>query len=240
MHVVVPEQRVLVERHLAVERDQAVRLGDDQRIDLHQCGVEVAERLVHRHQQAHELVHLALLEVELEGDVARLERAHRRCRRQRQADDLVGMLLGDLFDVHAAFGRGDDGDAAGRAVDQLRDIELARDVAALLDIDLLDLFALRAGLVGDQAAAQHLVGAGDHLLHGAADLDAAGLAAAAGMDLGLHHPDRTVQLLGDGLGLGRVVGDVAARHRHAIAPQQLLGLIFVDIHGLPPQASVIA
>jgi hypothetical protein len=36
------------------------------------------------------------------------------------------------------------------------------------------------------------------------------------------------------------VRDVAARHRHAIAPQQLLGLIFVNIHGLPPQVSVVA
>ena len=49
-----------------------------------------------------------------------------------------------------------------------------------------------------------------------------------------------VQLFSDGLGLGRIVGNVAARHRNAVAPEQLLGLIFVNIHGLPPQASVVA
>jgi hypothetical protein len=234
LHVVVPEQGVLIERHLAIERDQAVRLGDDQRIDLHQGRVEVAERLVHRHQQAHELVHLAFLEVELEGDVAGLERAHRGRRRQRQADDLVRMLGGDFLDIHAALGRGDDSDTAGLAVDELRDIKLARDIAALLDIDLLDFLALRSGLVRHEAAAQQLVGAGHHLLHGAADFHAARLAAAAGMDLGLHDPDRAIQLFGDGLGLRRIMGDIAARHRHAIAPQQLLGLIFVNVHGLPP------
>jgi hypothetical protein len=38
------------------------------------------------------------------------------------------------LDVHAAFGRGDDRDAADRTVDQQREVELAFDVAAFLDI----------------------------------------------------------------------------------------------------------
>ena len=40
---------------------------------------------------------------------------------------------GDLFDLHAALGRGHDGDAAAAAIDHHAEVELAGDVHALLD-----------------------------------------------------------------------------------------------------------
>ena len=69
--------------------------------------------------------------------------------------------MGDRLDVHAALGRDDEGDAADRAVDQDRQIELAVDVGAVLDIEAVDLLAGRAGLLGDQRVAEHLLGVGD-------------------------------------------------------------------------------
>jgi hypothetical protein len=67
---------------------------------------------------------------------------------------------------------------------------------------------VRAGLDRDQGRAQHLLGEFVDLGHGLRDADAAlvagacllelALAAAAGMDLALHHPDRARELLGGG------------------------------------------
>ena len=93
---------------------------------------------------------------------------------------------------------------------------------------------MRAGLMRDQRHAQHALGFLLHLLDGFDDLDAAALAAAAGMDLRLHHPDRAAQFLGRRDRFLDREGGLAARHRHAEAAQDLLGLIFVDIHGVSP------
>ena len=53
-----------------------------------------------------------------------------------------GVSRRDLLDLDAALGRADHGHPPGVAVDQQAEIELAGDVAALLDIDPLDLAAL--------------------------------------------------------------------------------------------------
>jgi hypothetical protein len=63
-----------------------------------------------------------------------------------RGDDLLGRVVGDGLDVHAAFGRDDEGDAADRTVDQERAIELAVDVGAVFDIEAVDLLAGVAGL----------------------------------------------------------------------------------------------
>ena len=58
-----------------------------------------------------------------------------------------GWLAGDLLDLHAAFGGGDQRDAAADAIDQQREIQLAGDVAAGLDIDAVHGAAGRPGLL---------------------------------------------------------------------------------------------
>ena len=52
-HVGTAEHRVVVEGHLAVERQQLAVLGHDERIDLHHRGVEVAECAVAAQQRDH-------------------------------------------------------------------------------------------------------------------------------------------------------------------------------------------
>ena len=96
-----------------------------------------------------------------------------------------------------------------------------------------------AGLLGNQCVAEHRLGEALDLVGRLGEADAAAfllgalemaLAAAAGVNLGLHHPDRSAQLLRDMLGLGRRIGDAALEHLHAVAGEQLLRLIFVDVH----------
>ena len=150
--------------------------------------------------------------------------------------------MGDLFDLHPAFGRSHDGDAGGGAVDQQAEIQLALDVAAFLDIEPLDFLAGGTGLLGHEDVAQHFLGVRSDILDRLDDADAAlafrvvGEAArtsATGMDLGLDHIDGSAQFLGNLFGLGDGVGDAAARHRHTIFFQQVFGLVFMDIHGRP-------
>ena len=57
--------------------------------------------------------------------------------------DLLGRVVRDVLDVHAAFGRDDDGDAAGLAVDQQSEVEFLRDVDAVGDVEAVDLLAVR-------------------------------------------------------------------------------------------------
>ena len=95
-----------------------------------------------------------------------------------------------------------------RSISKLQ-VALALDVAAFLDVDALDFLAGRAGLLGDELHAEHLLGGREHLVDRLDHLDAAALAAAAGVDLRLDHPDRAAQLLRLGFRLRRGVGDVA-------------------------------
>ena len=118
--------------------------------------------------------------------------------------DLLRRLVRDLLDLHAALGRGDDGDAAGLAVDQQREIEFLGDVDAVGDVEPLHLLAGRSGLDRHQGLAEHFgrmlanfvdrMGEADAALGALAELLEVALAAAAGMDLRLHDPQRPGQL----------------------------------------------
>ena len=88
--------------------------------------------------------------------------------------------------------------------------------------------------------AQHLLGEGDRLVGRTGDAHAAllaslgflegALAAPAGMDLGLDHPDRAAKFIRRGAGLRCVEHRNPVRDRRAIRLENLLCLIFVDIH----------
>ena len=109
-----------------------------------------------------------------------------------------------------------------------------RDGRAFLQIDAAHLAAARPGLMGDEHPAEHRARRRYRLVAPGADLHAACLAAPAGMNLRLDHPDRAAELVDRGLDTLRLQHRNAARDRHPEPRQHLLGLIFVEVHGAVP------
>ena len=105
------------------------------------------------------------------------------------------------------------------------------DVEPLLDEDLVLTFWPSGPVCGrDELHAEDGLGQlGFHIIHrvGRA-LTPPPFAAASGVDLRLHHTT-TAELLADRGGFGRVVGDLPARRSRAIAAQDFLRLVLVDL-----------
>ena len=120
--------------------------------------------------------------------------------------DLLGVLLGDLFDVHSAFGRKHDGDRGRLTVHDHGQVVFLGDVAASFDIDLVHDLAFGSGLRRHQGHADHLRGDFGTLFRRLHQLHAAGLTATAGMNLSLHHRDLDAEAPHGKFGLDRRMG----------------------------------
>ena len=108
-------------------------------------------------------------------------------------------MRGDLFDLHAAFAAGDQRHALPAAVDHHADVIFLGDVRAFFDQQAPDFLPRGAGLVRHQLHAQYLARVLTHLVQRLRDLDAAALAATAGMNLRLHYPYRAAQFARSGI-----------------------------------------
>ena len=124
-----------------------------------------------------------------QSQLAHLKRLQARGRANRLAQNGRGILVGDFFDLHAAGSAGHDDRRFDGAVHQDAEVQLALDVQALFDQQALHQAAFRAGLRRDQRHAQNLGGELLRFVHRARQLDAAALAAPAGVNLRLHHHD---------------------------------------------------
>ena len=233
--VAATEHGVVVEGHLGVERQDAVVLGDDERVDLQHGAVAIAERPVGVHDRLHGRRDLLDVQAELERDLAGLELLQTDGRLDHDLDQGFGLVGGDLFDIHAAALRGDDADALGLTVEDVTEIKFALEWIGGLDIDALNRLTLGAGLERHEALAEEVLGGIADLVVGPAQLDAAGLAARTGMDLCLHRPERATEFGG---GVNRLVGAEghrALRNRNAESGEQLLGLILMHVHVRSPR-----
>src|SRR5690606_14366580 len=149
---------VVVKAHLGVEALEIAVFHHDQRVDLQHLHVLFKEQAIQVLDQLDALLDLRTLEAKGTGHAAAVEIRKASRRIDAEADDLFGGRGRDLFDIHAAFGRGDEADARAAAINQKREIQLALDVAAVLDIDAVDLLTGLTRLMGDEGAAQHLTG----------------------------------------------------------------------------------
>jgi hypothetical protein len=112
------------------------------------------------------------------------------------------------FDFDAAIARCNEGQRFCRTVDQHRQVKLLGDIGGLRDQHAVDRQGHTGGLVGFHFRAQHSGRVLFHLVEVFRELDAAGLAAPAGMDLRLDHPRLTTD------GAGRLHG-LVSRARNA-------------------------
>ena len=91
-------------------------------------------------------------------------------------------------------------------------VQLAVDLQSLFDQHPSDLLSFRAGLMGDQRHANHLLGDLLGLIGRSSDLDASALAAAAGVNLRLDDHDIAAQTSRDVAGFCRRKCDFTARN----------------------------
>ena len=200
-----PVEGVVVERHFGVEDAQLAVRHDDQRIDFQHRHVFGEEGRVELGDQALHLLGEVAGEPERAGGGAAVMGHDPGRRIDGEAINLFRRAMRDVLDIDPALGREDERDPALLPVDQRRQIELPVDRGAVLDVQAVDLLAVRAGLRRHQRRAQHLSCERLDLLDRAGEPHAAfvagrglleaALAAAAGVDLALHHPDRAAKLL---------------------------------------------
>ena len=132
-NVGVAKQRVVVEVHLRVEREQVAALGDDQRVDLEDRRIGGDERLVERS--------IILTPFFTESPVRPTAKARccawNGCRPTAGIDedlvDLLRRLVGDFFDLDAALFADHQHDALRGAIEDESEVELAVDGEAFLD-----------------------------------------------------------------------------------------------------------
>src|SRR5690606_7026178 len=144
--------------YLGIQAVQVAVLLDHQRVDLEQGQVVVLEQLGEANEDVGELLDLVALQAELESQLAALVRLGADQRVDGGLENLLGGVLGDLLDVHAALGGGHEHDATAGTIDHGAEVQLLVDVGAGFDQDLADRLAIGVGLVGHQALAQPLSG----------------------------------------------------------------------------------
>lgn len=234
-------ERVAVEVHFGVKRNHVAFARNDQRVDFDHGGVELGEGFVHAHDELGAGLDLLTFKAETESDLAGVERLNTGGRIDGDQEDFLRGLLGNVFDVHAAFGGSHDGHRRAGAVNQQREIQFPRDIAAFFDVDAFDFLAVGAGLFGDQDFAEHGLGVFLDLIDRLGQTDAAFFgvavfktpgATAASVNLRFDDPDIAAKFFGL---LGRFVGGVSyttARNSDAVFRHQLFSLILVNVHPL--------
>ena len=225
------EERVVVERHLRVEREHPSVPRHEERVHLgeRRVGVDVgAKEGLHERDRPAERV---AREIESEGEPARLEREEPEERIGRLPKDRGGVLRRDLLDLHPAGSRGDHDREGAGAVEGHAEIELAVEVERLLDEHLPDDPAGGAGLRRHEGHAENRPGVLERLVRVRRDPDAAAFSPSARVNLRLHDGGSSEPLRDLARALGRV-GDLAARHGDPVPREDRLGLVLVDLHGV--------
>ncbi len=218
----VPEVRVLVQGDLAVEGQHAAVGGPHQRVDLDQRGVLLGQHVPQLHEHVGHGVGDVGGEVRGGDDLPRLLRGAALEGVHADHGQGLGVVLGDLLDLHPALDRGHRQEGAVRPIEQEGDVVLLGDLRGLGDQDLVHGVAL-------DVHPEDVGSAGAGLILAVGELHAACLAAAAHLHLGLDHHRAADAAGGQARRIGRLA-DGAGDDRHAMLPEQVLGLVLIQIH----------
>ena len=179
----VAEARVVVEGHLAVDGPHGAVGAGDQRVDLDQRRVLVAVDGPQSFEDGGDRLCGCLVKPRVLRDAAGNLSIDADGGVEGDAGQGLGSFLREGLDVHAAFARAHRQVAAVRAVQEDREVVFGGDVRPGRDHDLLDDVALDVEAEDRLSLLVSLVG-------GMGELDAAGLAAPAGLHLRLHDQQR--------------------------------------------------
>ncbi len=182
------EQGVIIEIEFRIERNQLARFGDHERINFHLAGIGRLERLIEAKEQFLKIAMQLGRNLHAKRQFTGVIGLNPRRRVDRHRDNFFGRVMGNILNIHAAFFATNKADAAMLTIKHGRKVKLRTNVRALLDINPLDFFTLRPGLVGNQNHAQHFFGEALDLIQRFSEFHAARLTAPAGMDLRFHHP----------------------------------------------------
>lgn len=229
-------KRVVVEIKLGVEREKFARIGNDERIDLDHRTIGFDEEFVEIAKKFDGLSGKFAFETENGGEFATLKSLQSKKGMNVFVMNFFWRMLGDFLDVHAAFGAGDDGVAAGRAILQNGKIQFPRDVYGGSDEDFRDFFAFGSGLMCDQGLAEHFCGELTRFrgrigeMHPAFEsVGKSAFAASTGVDLGFYD-NFSSQLGGDFFGFLRCGGDASRLGGDVVFGKKFPGLVFVNVH----------
>ena len=207
-----PVKSRVVDRHLGVERTDPAFRGDDQRIDLAECRVGLLEAAVEGGHDPFDLLAFALVR-DTGEQLARVVRLEALERIDMDAHQRIGALGGDLLDLDPALRGEHEQRLAGATVERDREVVLAGDVRGGLDPEA-------AHDMPPDIEPQDLRRPGLRLVRPVGELHPAGLPAATGQNLRLHH-DRPAELLGRGARLRRCRRHPPRRDRDPEASQEL-------------------
>ena len=225
--VFVAVEGVVIDADFGIQRQQFAIAGDDERVDFDHRQVFVGKEVIEALQQGGELADLFFVQphgkAEAAADVGEVARR----RIDADAVDFFRAFFRDFFDVHAAFGAGDEGNAAAGAINHGGDVEFVSDIQSFFDEYHVDGQANFARLLGFQGVANHLAGVGAHFVQAFRDFDAACLAAPARVDLCLDDPDAAAQFLRGGDGFVGVFRQDAARGIHTVCAEERFRLILM-------------
>ena len=220
------ERGVVVQGHLAVDREDLAVLGERHGVDLDQRGVLVGEHGPEPFGQQRGALRGLGRDAAGRDDLLGSCAVYAGQRAYRDPRDGLGGAVRDLFDLHAALHRADGQERPVGPVEQEREVVLGRDVDRLGDQH-------RVHGVTLDVHAEDLPGLGVGLVRSVRQLHAACLAPPAGLHLRLHHHQRVAlggELRGDipcFLGGAR---DLARLHGHAVLGEQVLRLILKQVH----------
>ena len=230
LRVLLAERGVVVQGHLAVDREHLPVLGQRERVDLDQRGVLVGEHRPQPFGQQGGALGGLFRDAAGRDDLRGLGAVHAGQRRHRDPGHGVGAVVRDLFDLHAALYRADGQERPVGPVEQERQVVLGGDVDGLGDEHRVHGVAL-------DVHAEDLAGLGVGLVRAVRQLHAAGLAPAAGLHLRLHHDKRVAgrgELRGDVSRFGGRVRDLPRLHRDAVLGEQVFRLILKQVHSQSP------
>ena len=179
-----PEQRIVVERHLRIHRQEgepSIGFGDDtERIDFNQRRVTFPPGAVQSGKSLHRRGDQVACQAQGHRQFPALVRLETERGVYEFPDDFLRCPGGHLFNIHAALGAGHDDRTPARAIEQDRGIEFPADIGRQGHEYAVDPAARGPGLGGDQYVAQHRLRESVRLIRGGPDLDAAAITVGEG------------------------------------------------------------